>query len=135
VTYHPLLIFPSKIVKIKFPGRDTDPNERDRYGRTPLMQFGISAEMNQAWIDAGAKVDAVDNRGYGVLYHQCLPPCMGYVKPDFSALQVLLDAGAPRPSRASAELWKEEVRGLVTAAIENNEAFEFCEWLDGIARD
>lgn len=99
------------------------------------MQFGISAEMNQAWIDAGATVDAVDNRGYGVLYHQCLAPCIGYVKPDFSALQVLLDAGAPRPSLETAEHWKEEARSMVTAAIENNQAIEFCEWLDGIARD
>lgn len=121
-------------MKIKFPAGDTDPNERDKYGRTPLMQFGISADMNQAWIDAGAKVDAVDNRGYSVLYHQCFPPCIGYVKPDFFALQVLLDAGAPRPSVEIAELWKEEARSMVTAAIENNEAHEFCDWLDQITR-
>lgn len=99
------------------------------------MQFEISAEMNQAWIDAGAKVDAVDSRGCGVLYHQCLAPCMGYVKPDFSALQALLDAGAPRPTVETAQLWKQEVRSMVTVAIENNEANEFCDWFDGVARD
>ncbi len=121
-------------MKMKLPGNDTDPNKRDKYGRTPLMQFGISAEMNQAWIDAGAKVDAVDNRGNGVLYHQCFAPCIGYLKPDFSAIQVLLDAGAPRPTVETAELWKDEARSMVTAAIENNEANAFCDWLDGISR-
>ncbi|HEU4537765.1 MAG TPA: hypothetical protein VFS00_26775, partial [Polyangiaceae bacterium] len=109
-----------------------DPNARDRRGRTPLMG-PKDAEANRLLLAAGADLHAVDEKAQTVLCHQANPPdgaTVGYSTPDFAALDVLVAAGATRPTPAEAAQWLKWAESLVSAAIEAGDYAAFRKWLE-----
>ncbi|MEQ1839997.1 MAG: hypothetical protein ABL994_06300 [Verrucomicrobiales bacterium] len=112
-----------------------DPDARDADGRTPLMRYGRDLEENRLLLEAGADIHAVDSRGRNILWYQALPPInvIGYLAPDFAALDYLLEAGVPRPTAAEAARWVEEANSCVTSALENNQAGDFRNWIVEVA--
>lgn len=108
-----------------------DPHARDDRGRTPLLHHH-DAEGNRSLLEAGADIHAVSADGHGALYWQANPPpavVAGYGAPDFDALEVLLAAGAKRPSHDDARQWIEWAHGLVSHGSEHNQARIFEAWL------
>ena len=108
-----------------------DPNARDRDGRTPLMRYR-SAAANRVLIEGGAFPNEVDSMGQTALDYQsgALDGSFGYCAPDFEALEALLEGGAEPPSKFRAELWLENARRQVSAAIEANEYANFEAWVE-----
>lgn len=107
-----------------------DPNARDRNGRTPLM-WNHGAEDNRLLLASGADVHLVDSQGEGALAHQAgtLVGAVGYTRPDFAALDVLVAAGATPPTRDQAHEWIAQARSQVTSAGENGDCLEFARWV------
>ncbi|MDZ5777323.1 hypothetical protein U4I94_23155, partial [Stenotrophomonas maltophilia] len=67
--------------------KGTNPNARDRKGRTPLFhERRLKASRVEAFVQAGADVNAKDHKGAGIL--SC-----GYCCFDTRSVEVLLDNG------------------------------------------
>lgn len=106
-------------------------NARDGRGRTPLMS-PKTAESNRLLLAAGADVRLTDNQGRTALWHQANPPdsaVVGYVAPDFAALDVLVAAGVMLPTPAEAAQWVAWAETLVSAAIEAGDCAAFKKWV------
>lgn len=110
-----------------------DPAARDNHGKTALMLYGRNVYANQSLMDAGTPLHAVCNRGHNAVHYQCSPAGIGYVEPDFKAVEALIAAGLPPPTRAEAAAWKDAAAHCVTAAAEQNACIKFCAWLDNIS--
>lgn len=106
-------------------------DERDRAGRSVLMIYDLSAEMNLLLLSLKADVNAQDRSGTSVLAHQCIAPCIGFLSPDFDKIKVLLQAGAsPELKDQKGRDLKAQVYSAVCSGLEACHAKALMEFIE-----
>lgn len=108
-----------------------DANARDSQGLTPLMRFKLGSDCNRLLLQAGGDAAAEDALGNSVLAHQAgvLFGYCGYCRPDFAALELLLEAGARGPGPGQAKHWIEGAHEQVCSGGEAMDARAFERWV------
>ena len=105
-------------------------DERDRAGRTVLMNYELTPEMNLFLISLKADVNAQDRSGISVLSYQCIASAFGFMAPDFDKIKVLLDAGAsPKLCDSKGRDLEAQVQIQVSSGYESLEAASLFEFI------